>query len=177
MFENYRLDGEPNPLYWAPYRAIYGKLIGSLLTDPGMRLVPEVCRYFSPLAISILSKGDLEWTHFDFTRADREEDLLGLPIGKSAQIDFTGNAGLGYEEIDMNMVTDAVLGRGAKHTDQLYGAYIEGIERAGWQVHWTPLPQHPLHVLLVPSQSFNDPNYKPPKRVKDQLLRSFWRIK
>ncbi len=177
IYYNYRLDGEANPLYWGPYRAMWEKLSGTLLIEPGMRLLPEECRHYSPFAISILSKGDIEWTHLDFTRADRSESLYGLPIGKSAQIDFTGNAGLGYEEIDMNMVTDAVLGRGAKHTDQLYGAYIEGIERAGWQVHWTPLPQHPLHVLLVPTESFYDPNYKPPKRLKDQLLRSFWRIK
>lgn len=174
---NYRLDGEANPLYWGPYRAMYDRLIGTLLTTPGMRLLQPECLQYGFCVISVLSKNQLEWNHFDFTSADRAETYFGLPIGKSAQIDFTGNVGLGPDEFDMNMVTDAILKRKAHLNDHLFGANIAGIELAGWQVHWTPLQQNPLHVQIIHQENFNHPSFVPKKAHKEKLVKQFWLIK
>lgn len=176
IFRNHREDGEANPLFWGPYRFMFQRL-GKLLTQPGMRLTQVDCDKAGPFAISVLSQNVLEWNHFDFTRADRQESLFGLPIGKSANIDFTLSAGLTRDEIDMDMVTDAVLKRNSKPSDHIYGAHVSAIENAGWQAHWTPLVQNPLHVLLIPQQSFIESNFEPRKRDKQNLVNNFWLIK
>ena len=174
---NYRLDGEANPLYWWPYRMMFNNLVGKVLTTPGMKLVQTDCDRKCQFVVGFLTSNELDWTDFDFTQADRADDLFGLPIGKSANIDFTISAGIERHKIDMNIVTDAILRRKAKPSDHLYGAHICAIENAGWTTHWTPLPQNQLHLSLLPQASFEDPKFQPKKRDKQKLVNNFWLIK
>ncbi len=175
---NYRYDGEPAPYYWGHYRAMCAKVLGTLLTEPGMRINSELAERFSPCAISMLIRNpELHWTNFDLTKKDRSNRLFGLPPGKSAQIDFTHNLGLAASEFNMDMLTDIVFRRNSKPDDHLYAAFVNAIERSGSYVHWTPLAQNPLHVLIIPQRSFEDAMFRPTKHDKENLVRNFWLIK
>lgn len=171
---NYRLDGEARALYWAPYREQYERIKDEL--KPGQQLTPE-----SGIAVALMGNSQLNWNAFDLREQDRDP-FAGVPYpGKSAHIDFTNSLDPKTDpnQIDLNMVCDAVLNRKqARRTDHLYAATIQQIEDAGFRVFYAPQDNHPLHLRMVHVSQMGE---NPPRDIKhtekEALTKAFKKIK
>lgn len=137
--ENYRLDGEPRALYYAPYRKTYEELKAILKTG---EVIPN---YFF---VSFLGNNSLLPTSFDLRKVDRQPIGNFEYPGKSAHITFTDN---------LVIACGAVFDRKAKRTDHLYTTQAKDLEDLGFFAVYLPLPNIPLHIRVIHAAQRKNP--------------------
>lgn len=137
--KDYRVDGEPRPVYYHQYRETLERI--RRLEEAGIIRIGEVL----PGDISILFIGNNTVLPETFDLRNQDRQPIGeFPYpGKSATIKFTEDRDVACEAIHTRSA------RRDKHTDFLYDATSRELEEIGFHAYYTPLPNNPLHVRIV----------------------------
>lgn len=141
---DYRLDGEPRPLYYGDYRETYNKVLKETTIIPWQPL---------PHFIKVLFIGNntLKPEDFDLKNPDRKPiGEIHYP-GKSATIAFT---------LNRDVACGAIFDRPArkdKRTDFLFIISAEDLSKIKFTTYYCPEPNNPLHVRIVHDLHKNKP--------------------
>ncbi len=142
---NFRKDGEPRALYYWSYRETYTKVKDRLVLG---QIIP------ADLDVLYVGNSSLLPTYFDLRKVDRE------PLGTSGYSSLPGkSAHVAFDE-SIGVICGALFDRSCRRTDHAYKIPAKDLIDLGFFPVYCPTPNTPLHLRVIHSTHFEDPNAK-----------------